>query len=205
MAMIGWVDGNYYTVEQRLPALHAITVSDHAYGQALRLEQSLSAPTWPAFLRASAERQLACAAAHLRRDVQGLDQKLVRFFPILATLPTDPPKALVHGDYYLGNVLFDEAGRLAAVLDFSPHTVVGDPLLDVAGAVSFLTLSSHITPVEVDHLSERAVARYGLEMEQRLASMRSTTASTSRHGRATSPPTPAASSICATRRCGRGR
>jgi aminoglycoside phosphotransferase (APT) family kinase protein len=144
-----------------LPTLHTIELPNHPYGQALHLADRLTAPTWPAFLRASAERRLARAAEHLRRDVPGLDQRLPRFFSALAALPAAPPKTLVHGDYFLGNVLFDERGRLAAVLDFSPHTVVGDPLLDVAGAVSFLSLSPHITPAETEHVRARATARYG--------------------------------------------
>jgi aminoglycoside phosphotransferase (APT) family kinase protein len=50
----------------------------------------------------------------------------------IASLPTDYPVTIVHGDYRLDNLVLDPASRLiAAVLDWEMSTL-GDPLLDLA-------------------------------------------------------------------------
>jgi aminoglycoside phosphotransferase (APT) family kinase protein len=46
-------------------------------------------------------------------------------------LPPPVPPCLVHGDYRLDNAIFDEHGRVAAVLDWEIATL-GDPLADLA-------------------------------------------------------------------------
>lgn len=46
--------------------------------------------------------------------------------------PPDSPHALLHGDFWAGNLMWRD-GRLAAVLDWE-DAAVGDPLCDVAGA-----------------------------------------------------------------------
>jgi aminoglycoside phosphotransferase (APT) family kinase protein len=46
-------------------------------------------------------------------------------------LPPPVPPCLVHGDYRLDNAIFDERGRIAAVLDWEIATL-GDPLADLA-------------------------------------------------------------------------
>ncbi len=48
-------------------------------------------------------------------------------------LPQHPPKYLVHGDYFPGNVLLAPDLSIAGVIDFGPFTVAGDPVLDLAG------------------------------------------------------------------------
>ncbi len=49
---------------------------------------------------------------------------------------------LTHGDYGPPNV-FAQAGRITGVGDFSAHTLVADPLLDVVGAVAFVELERY--------------------------------------------------------------
>jgi putative membrane protein len=54
--------------------------------------------------------------------------------------------ALVHGDFYPGNVFVDdsEVGPvITGVGDFSPHTLVADPLLDIAGAIHLMGLGGY--------------------------------------------------------------
>jgi aminoglycoside phosphotransferase (APT) family kinase protein len=45
-------------------------------------------------------------------------------------VPDQGPAAIVHGDYRLDNCMFDESGRMVAVLDWELCTL-GDPLADV--------------------------------------------------------------------------
>lgn len=49
--------------------------------------------------------------------------------------------ALVHGDYFPGNVFVGEvdgAMRITGVGDFSPHTLAADPLMDISGAIELM-------------------------------------------------------------------
>jgi putative membrane protein len=73
---------------------------------------------------------------------------------------------LVHGDYCPPNVYVsrDAQGRpvVSGVGDFSPHTLVADPLLDVTGAVAFLELESYPAAVaDAAWLTGVAVERFG--------------------------------------------
>lgn len=56
---------------------------------------------------------------------------------------------LMHGDYHIGNVLFDESdGRLAAILDWELATL-GDPLLDFARLLSTWPDPSGASPLSL--------------------------------------------------------
>jgi len=56
-------------------------------------------------------------------------------------LPEPSPTAIVHGDYRVGNLLFDAAaGRITAVLDWELSTL-GDPLADLAHWLLFYDLA----------------------------------------------------------------
>ena len=50
-------------------------------------------------------------------------------------------KSLVHGDAYPGNVLVDEDGEVATILDFGRYSLVGDPRLDVAIAIELTEMA----------------------------------------------------------------
>ncbi|MGE0068369.1 MAG: phosphotransferase family protein, partial [Solirubrobacterales bacterium] len=75
----------------------------------------------------------------LRRFGGLLESNMTRPLPELAqvgewlaaNLPASPAPTVVHGDYRLGNVMFErEAPRLAAILDWEMATI-GDPLADL--------------------------------------------------------------------------
>jgi len=73
--------------------------------------------------------------------------------------------ALVHGDYFPGNVMVgDRQGAMiiTGVVDFSPHTLAADPLLDVAGAIWLIGLSAQPHAIEDQQFCyHRALALYG--------------------------------------------
>ena len=54
---------------------------------------------------------------------------------LLAELPEQGPARVVHGDYGVHNVMIDDDGRVAAVLDWEIATL-GDPLADFAYALN---------------------------------------------------------------------
>lgn len=66
--------------------------------------------------------------ASYNRDLPSADELHAR---LAAHIPRDSAPAIVHGDYRLDNVLIDDRGRAAALLDWEMATV-GDPLTDLA-------------------------------------------------------------------------
>jgi aminoglycoside phosphotransferase (APT) family kinase protein len=157
---------HYFAAPQ---ALDAVDVAHLPYGRALAHPQMLTSPSWPTFLQASLQRSTTLARDDLAQDVPDAAAKLARLEALISTRLADPPKRLVHGDYFPGNVLFDDDLRVAALLDFSPHTVIGDRRMDVAGAISFLTLDPRFTPAHLAPLRALAAAAYGPDIDISLA------------------------------------
>ena len=81
---------------------------------------------WTTQLQASRSRDLP-AAAELRDR-------------LMADVPAPSPPGIVHGDYRLDNVLFDQADRPAAIIDWEMATI-GDPITDLALLVVYQKLS----------------------------------------------------------------
>ncbi|SDS82612.1 PH domain-containing protein [Microlunatus soli] len=75
--------------------------------------------------------------------------------------------ALVHGDYFPGNVMVGEqngAMIVTGVADFSPHTLAADPLMDVAGAIWLIGLAGHPGADDDQRfVYDRAITLYGGE------------------------------------------
>ena len=89
---------------------------------------------------------------------------------LTANLPESPPATIVHGDYRLGNTMFDTAApaRLVAIFDWEMATI-GDPLADLGYMVMHWTqpddppskFSLHtVTRLEGFPTREELVARY---------------------------------------------
>lgn len=109
------------------------------YGEFLRDDDSITAPTWNAYLLARMDRSLE-DSPWLRTDVRALDAVVAWLRAGVEALPP-APKALVHGDYFPGNVLMSDDLSVAGVIDFGPLTVIGDPQIDLASAVMFLEVA----------------------------------------------------------------
>ncbi len=130
------------------------------YGEFLRDDDSIRAATWSEYLLARMRRCLS-EAPWLPGDVPALDaivEELTR--RIEAIVPV--PKALVHGDYFPGNVLISDGLTVSGVIDFGPLTVIGDPMLDLASALIFLEVTRPgYRPDDTEFVRERLVDRGG--------------------------------------------
>jgi putative membrane protein len=87
------------------------------------------------------EDQLRTAVRHVREqlDAELPAEAVERVIREVHTRRCTP--ALVHGDFYPGNVFVDDSDGtpvITGVGDFSPHTLVADPLMDIAGAVHLM-------------------------------------------------------------------
>jgi putative membrane protein len=103
--------------------------------------------------------------AHLTRDVPNLSQAWDRLLADLSEREVQP--VLVHGDICPPNAylsLGPEGPVVTGIGDFSPHTVHGDPMLDVTGAVAFLELEPYADAGgDALWLEGLAVERFGPE------------------------------------------
>lgn len=91
-------------------------------------------------------------AAAVERVINDVHQRQVR-------------PALVHGDYFPGNVMTAEhqgAMIISGVVDFSPHTLAADPLMDIAGAIWLMGMSDqHGATDDQRFVYDRAMALFG--------------------------------------------
>lgn len=78
------------------------------------------------------------------------------------TLP-EPEPVLVHGDLFPENVQVNERGEVCGLIDFSSHTIVGDHLYDLVGAIEFLPMSKGFKPEHLNYLRELSQTRFGIE------------------------------------------
>ncbi len=157
---------NFFDV---LSTLNGILLDHAPYGQAMQGDGFVHAPTWPDFMSQMLRLAVSRAYADLQADVGDVEQKIEWLATHIARRRSTVPKRLVHGDYFLGNVLFNDDLTVAAVLDFSPHTLVGDPYLDVAGAISFLTVVPGLTSEHVAYLTSLATTSYGQDINSLVA------------------------------------
>ncbi len=117
-------------------------------------------------LAAQLNRTVGQVRPKLEADLPDLTERWQQLFNELARRQTWP--TLVHGDFFPGNVLVrredDGSAVITGVVDFSPHTLAADPLLDVAGAIAFLGLEPETSaPGDEEWLTDLAVSRLGDE------------------------------------------
>jgi len=93
--------------------------------------------SWPSYLAARARLHVEKAGDAFAAEVPGLGRILERFGEDVCAVDGVGP-ALVHGDYFPGNVLVSEDLEITAVIDFGWSTLVGDPRLDAVCASAFL-------------------------------------------------------------------
>ncbi|HWD26572.1 MAG TPA: phosphotransferase [Rhizomicrobium sp.] len=117
---------------QAAAALRRIRHPQTEFGELLTADPIRRA-SWRDFLLAKGEARARECAAWLRQDVPDLDRALARYRALVAQVPDRTP-GLVHGDYYGANVMVARDGTVAAVIDFSPLSLIGDGRLDVIGA-----------------------------------------------------------------------
>ena len=69
--------------------------------------------------------------SYLKRDVVNYDAKVKQLVEILS-LGYEGEYSLIHGDFYPGNVMINESGKVTGLIDFGLMTMYGDNLFDIA-------------------------------------------------------------------------
>jgi len=153
---------------EALPPLHTVHWPDLPYGELLCGPKGITALTWPDFLLKRVSATLARSRPDLQHDLPESDRIVDNCLAQLASLPDLSSKRLVHGDFFLGNVLCDEKGTLTAIVDFSSLTLIGDPLVDVAGAYYFCRIYDFVNAADYRVLRQLIDRRYGPECWRRI-------------------------------------
>lgn len=146
--------------------LKSVNFDDREYGELLT-EHPVTRRSWRQFLKEMVECAIANNGADLEHDVDNFREVAEAVMRRIEALP-EPPKALVHGDYFPKNMLVNEAFEVTGVIDFSPMTVVGDPLMDVAGALIFLEVLEGYVQEDSRILQDIIRQRYSTGVDETL-------------------------------------
>lgn len=188
----GYINGRFYTVERRmngrdfnkvLPTLTGsarakalasflrvaqligtIQFPDRPFGELLAMREPLCRDGWSQFLWDRMQRTLHTSRADVEQDIPYLASILQYLHEELRLFGGFTDKCLVHGDYFPGNVFIDDELNICGVGDFGYTTVIGDPRMDVAGAIVFLELTESHSPDDTALLLDLATAHYGSEI-----------------------------------------
>jgi len=145
---------------ESVDAIATIALPDRPYGQILA-DAPITADTWRAYLKGGLDQFISWNGAAIEAacgDLAALRSKALR---LIDDVDDRPAKALVHGDYYPGNVLIDESLNVSGLVDFSFWTVAGDPLLDVFGAAATLEMNDEATAGDIAFVRDIILDRHG--------------------------------------------
>ena len=144
-----------------IAALPCASSASDGYGEFLRDDDAITAPSWPAYLLARMHACLDESSGWLAADVSALPKVVRELTQRIEALPPRP-RSLVHGDYFPGNVLIDSDLRVSGVIDFGPLTVMGEPWMDAASALIFLEVTRPgYTQTDTEFVQARLVERLG--------------------------------------------
>jgi putative membrane protein len=115
-----------------------VELAERPFGEILTAGELLQRDSWPEYLWDRLQQSYRLSRPDLERDAPEIDAILANVRSELRALEGFAERRLVHGDYFPGNVYVDDDLEVSGVGDFGYSTVVGDPRLDLAGAVAFL-------------------------------------------------------------------
>jgi aminoglycoside phosphotransferase (APT) family kinase protein len=145
-------------------AMSVATAPGEAFGDLL-LDQPRRCDRWSDYLtarvRKAAEDEVLAAAVP---DLAGI---VKRFNARLDAIP-DPPRCIVHGDFWPPNVMMNDALEVTGLIDFSFTTRIGDHVMDLAGACHFLLATRSSSQADHDYLKQLILAKHGDDVIDRI-------------------------------------
>ncbi len=94
---------------------------------------------WNAFLRQYLLRMIPEVQAYLDKSVIHFPRKMDILLEILSR-DYQGDYSLIHGDFYPGNLLVDDTGKITGLIDFGMMTMWGDYLFDIATSWVFFDM-----------------------------------------------------------------
>jgi aminoglycoside phosphotransferase len=141
--------------------IQRIKLEDLPYGDILNDWQQITSASWSEYLKEKTVQRLKYSEKFLLKEFPNFSDLVNQFMAKLGKLSEPDHKSVVHGDYFLNNILFDDKYKIKALLDFNPLTVMGDWKMDIVGAVIFLQLFESISHLDYQYAYKKAVELYG--------------------------------------------
>ena len=135
-----------------LRELAGVEIGDRDFGGLSVSAVWPTAGTWKEFLRRGLETSWRNLGVQLSEEVPDLRRIVSRLEVLIEERMDWDRKSLVHGDAYPGNVLVDDGGEVATILDFGRYSLVGDPRLDVAIGIELTEMVGDFTPEDTEYL-----------------------------------------------------
>jgi putative membrane protein len=149
---------------EAVDALAAVSFADCPYGQILAADP-VTALSWRAYLQRGLDGFIAANGAAIEAHCGNVHDLHAKAIALLADVPDTPPKVLVHGDYFPGNVMIGTDLGVSGLVDFSAWTIVGDGRYDVISALIFLEMIAEATPDDIALVRRVVLARHGAALE----------------------------------------
>lgn len=114
--------------------LKSVKVKSNLEGYTLFNDQQitlLNINSWFDLLKEEIFRKQKELESYLKRDVLNYDAKVKQLVEILS-LGYEGEYSLIHGDFYPGNLMINESGKVTGLIDFGLMTMYGDNLFDIA-------------------------------------------------------------------------
>jgi len=144
-----------------ITALHGIEFPGRPYGSLVEIEPCITDVTWQGFLVKTLDYKVGLSRERLSQDVANLDGKVQLLAAVVSKeLSSIGRRSLVHADYFVNQVLVNEANKVSAVMDISNHAVAGDPRLDAAGTFFFEGTNGYAQE-HIDFLLDLTVRDHG--------------------------------------------
>jgi hypothetical protein len=156
----------YLSYYNAIKQIHAVHYPDKPYGQILPSPESVTADSWQTFLLYILDRQIEKTRDRMSSNVPDFIQKSLKLKEIISFQLHSETKCLVHRDYYLNNVLTNDNLGISAVMDFSIHSAVGDPRMDIASVLMWNEIDPHVKREDYDFLIEHAERDYGSDIQK---------------------------------------
>lgn len=132
--------------------LAVVEMGDRPFGGLSASAVWPTAGTWKEFLRRGLETSWRQIGSRLTEEFPDLPRTVSRLEVLVGDRMNWDRKSLVHGDAYPGNVLVDDDGEVATILDYGRYSLVGDPRLDVAIAIELTEMAGDFTPEDTEYL-----------------------------------------------------
>ena len=104
---------------EAIKQLHSIELPQFPYGNIVQSPLSVTDETWQGFLLKNLDQRIKISEERLQEDVFQLEKKILAFRDIIQKVLYVKKKNLIHGDYYMNQILIDENNNVSAILDMS--------------------------------------------------------------------------------------
>jgi len=122
---------------------------------------------WNAFLTQFLIRKLPEVQDYLVKNVVNFPKKVELLLEILSQ-DYQGDYSLIHGDFYPGNLLVDETGKVTGLIDFGMMTMWGDYLFDIATSWVFFDMYDELKANVWNRYFQLLMNHLGREVEGRL-------------------------------------